>query len=316
MILNTIHRKVNEFIPWTNVYGIARSLIAINTLSTLLFNHSEVLFIRNTPQELMGLSHRLIYRYNFFNLFPSTEIARFAAIFFLILVIIGWMPRITAILHFYITLSFLIMCVFIDGGDQVATVLTLLLVPIAAGDKRHWHFGKSLPMNQSHNFYMKCVAWFAYIAIRLQVAIIYLHAGTGKFVSNEWVNGTAVWYWFNDPMFGANYYVNLVLTPMLKSPVIIFFITWGSMVLEILLFLALTMKTSYRKQILLAGILFHLSIFVIQGLFSFFFSMTAALLLYLYPINEQIRFRLPSLKQKEVDDRETTIFRRRSAVDI
>lgn len=65
-------------------------------------------------------------------------------------------------------------------------------------------------------------------------------------------------------------------------------ITWSVIILEILLSIALFMKESYRKNLFFAGVLFHLSIILIHGLFSFFFSITALLVMYLIPIDYNI----------------------------
>lgn len=39
-----LKEKITGFNPWTNAYGLARSLIGLATLLTLLFNDSSILF--------------------------------------------------------------------------------------------------------------------------------------------------------------------------------------------------------------------------------------------------------------------------------
>jgi hypothetical protein len=51
---------------------------------------------------------------------------------------------------------------------------------------------------------------------------------------------------------------------------------------------------------LVVGLVFHFSILVLHGLFSFFFSIVAALILYLYPLNKPIDFKLNFLILKTI----------------
>ncbi len=60
--------------------------------------------------------------------------------------------------------------------------------------------------------------------------------------------------------------------------------------LEVLLFTGLVMDKRYRKPLLVAGIAFHAGIAIVQGLGSFAIAMCGALILYLYPLTEQIGF--------------------------
>ena len=78
--------------PWTNVYGLARSLIALGTLLTLLFNPASVFF--KTQNQMLSFSDT----FSLFLLFPDfryIEIVKAVCICMLILVVIGWRPRLT-----------------------------------------------------------------------------------------------------------------------------------------------------------------------------------------------------------------------------
>nr|WGD99913.1 hypothetical protein P5644_16585 [Bacillus velezensis] len=112
--------------PWTNVYGLARSLIALGTLLTLLFNPASVFF--KTQNQMLSFSDT----FSLFLLFPDfryIEIVKAVCICMLILVVIGWRPRITGFFHWWISYSFQNSAVTLDGGDQVVAVFTLSLAP-------------------------------------------------------------------------------------------------------------------------------------------------------------------------------------------
>jgi len=55
----------------------------------------------------------------------------------------------------------------------------------------------------------------------------------------EWKNGTAVYYWFGDSVFGLNEVMLKLITPLLKSPIFITFFTWGVIALELMLALSI-----------------------------------------------------------------------------
>ncbi len=59
---------------------------------------------------------------------------------------------------------------------------------------------------------------------------------------------------------------------------------WGTIIFELIVFAGLFMDKRFKKWLLVGGILFHFFTVIIHGLASFFFTMTAALILYLIPI--------------------------------
>jgi antimicrobial peptide system SdpB family protein len=278
--------------PWTNVYGLARSVLACGTMLTLLFNTAKILFPVVSQSQVPNLTESLLYRLNFFFLFRDHgEIGRFLAVFLLLMVVIGYRPRLTAIFHAWISLSFMRYSIFIEGGDQLTGILSTLMLPIALTDSRIWHWQKEIKVSKLfNNDYLKLFLLSLYIFIRLQVSIVYLHAATAKFGVTEWINGTAVYYWFNDPAFGLNYWIGRIIHPLLNIPFFVFTLSWGTMALELMLFMGLFVEPKKRKYLLYAGLFFHVCIFIVHGLFTFFFAMAGALILYLRPISDQYDF--------------------------
>jgi len=181
-------------------------------------------------------------------------------------------------------MSYTSSAVIVDGGDQLAAILTLLLVPITLTDSRHWHWQKPLSSSPTTSNKIKgLVAYSAWIVIRLQIAVVYLHAFVGKLDVQEWINGTVVYYWFTHPVFGVTGWLEPVIHPLVEHPVGVLTLTWGTIALEMILAAGLFMKQSYRPWLLIAGLVFHGLIAFVHGLFTFFFSSAAGLILYLRP---------------------------------
>lgn len=125
--------------PWTNVYGLARTLLAMGTGATLLFSRSTTLF-----RPAWGVPEvpicRGVSRVGLFCVASHhLEIARWIGIIVLLVVASGWRPRFTGPLHCWVSFSLATSAVMVDGGDQVSQVLTLLLLPVTLTDSRTWH---------------------------------------------------------------------------------------------------------------------------------------------------------------------------------
>lgn len=284
--IESIESKLRVFAaknsPYTNVVGLSRSLIALGTLLTLLLNSVDTIFVRKISGSLLmpPLQNDIANKINFFYLLGNNNLVlmKWCAIGVLIVVISGYFQKITSFIHWWISFSFLHSATIIDGGDQIASILTLLLIPICFFDNRKNHWHSKIEKFQLTNIISIC---FIYI-IRLQVAIIYFHAAVGKFENTEWVNGTALYYWLNHSLFGMPSYFSF-FNSFLSNPFFVSGLTYGVLILELLLFLGLFASIRYRKGILFVALCFHFSIILFHGIFSFFFSISAALILYLYP---------------------------------
>lgn len=286
--------RLTNLCPWTNVYGLARSLLAAGTLGTLVFNSPNTLF-----HPALGLSQVPYCQgpssISLFCVLPQAhlELARWLAVAILTLVMSGWRPRWTALPHWWIAFSLQVSATIVDGGDQVTSVLTLLLLPIALTDARKWHWSlpkglNSLPATgreESQRLIANMTLWL----IRLQVAAIYLNAAIGKMGVEQWDNGTSLYYWFNDPTFGTPMWMRPTVVAMVRIPFVVAMLTWGVMVLEFLLALGLILPSRARRYLLWAGIALHTGIMVMMGLVSFGLAMFGALVLYLRPADQPLR---------------------------
>lgn len=278
---------VREYNPWTNVYGLARSMIAISMALTFLFNDWSIFF---RPVAGMGSSPFCSNNsFTIYCLYPESEIflnfAKWFSFIILLLVASGWRPRYTGIVHWWICYSIQNSGITIDGGEQVATVITFLLIPITLIDNRKWHWIQ--PINYKKNIISSIIAKSFFISIRLQVAIIYINAAIGRLKNREWVDGTALYYYLNDPMLGIPSYFKSLLNPILTSSFVVV-PTWGTTVVELLLFGAFFVPKNKWKYFLFTGFILHISIAVLLGLVSFSIIMCAALILYLHPLERNL----------------------------
>jgi len=298
-IIKDLNEKVNLNYH-SQLIGFCRTLLAFATLVTLLFNSQSVLFpLAKQSYASTPYAEFFIGQFSIFNLLSEHYlIAKSISILILMFVIIGWRPKITCIFHWWITMSLFSGSPSVDGGDQLAQILTLLLLPICLTDKRKWHWSLSLS-KQVKSYSLKNLFLYSfYLIIRLQVCFVYFQAATHKLNVTEWVDGTATYYWFNHPYFGLNDSLKWLSEILFYSYLSSTIITWGAIILELLLFMALIAKNKYKNFLFIAGVFFHLAIWFVHGLFSFFLVMVVALMLYLIPIDTQIDFNLLRIKYK------------------
>jgi len=278
--------------PWTNVYGVARSLLAAATLLTLVANPAGQLFHPLVVDDAGILDRHAIDGLSLFLLGREhLVLAKLVAVIVLLLVISGWRPRLTALPHWWVSYSFAASAAVFDGGDVVAATLTLLLLPVAFTDRRRWHWRGVGDGNAPASV----AAQTGLLLLRLQVSIIYLFAAVLKLRSEEWANGTALYYWWSHPKFGAwgplRWLTDFVGPSRLVVPM-----TWGVLVLELCLAFALLAPVRLRSWLLPVAVLFHVGIALLHGLPSFALTMIAALVLYLRPAWRP--FALPELRRR------------------
>lgn len=269
--------------PWTNVYGLARSVIAFATMGTLLANPASVLF-RPIAGETGSLTCSTLSQHA--SLFclagPHLNAARYLAIALLVLVVVGYRPRYTAIFHWWVSFSVWNSVRIVDGGDQTAVVLSTLMLPLALSDPRTWQWEiiTERPPHTLRSLIPRMVGSAAATLIQIQVAIIYLNACISKLRVDEWTDGTAMYYWLSGNYMGLPHYLQWAFQPILNSQAVVL-LTWSVLALEFLLGIALSMRPSWRMALLPVAIVFHFGIAIFMGITSFAVAMLGALLLYL-----------------------------------
>lgn len=195
----------------------------------------------------------------------------------------------TGVLHWWVAASLQWSATLLDGGDQVAMNLTLLLVPVTLLDGRIWHWDPPAGSVATRvGLAKRLVALTAFAAIRVQVMLIYYTAGVAKYSVEEWADGTALYYWLRHPVFGASAAVRPIVESVILSPVLLPLATWGVLVLEGLLAAALFIHPRHRPKLFWFAALFHLGIALLHGILTFAIAMEAALILYLLPVSRTL----------------------------
>jgi antimicrobial peptide system SdpB family protein len=284
-------KKINQLVDhnyWTNWLGLSRTLLAFSLLITLLSNNKITLFYTGIQNENYPKFDGLDF--NLFSWFNNLETGVIVSIIVLLLVIIGVFPRYTCIAHWFVTYSFNITCSSVDGGDQVASIITLLLIPICLFDNRKWHWSTIERLDMG--FAAKTIATLSYFLLSLQIFVIYFFAAIGKFKVEEWKNGTAIYYWLTQPLFGVTNFYKPFIDLLLHSPILTAFSSWSVLILELMIaFSIFTSNLKYKKILFVIGLIFHIFIFIFLGIVSFSIIMSSCLILLLISKNNNYDYR-------------------------
>lgn len=278
---------VDEVSPFSSSLAIARSLLALSSLLTVLLTPSETLFLRSPDNPDGVVCDALAAQWSLFCAAGgATPLTVLLVIAVTVSVLTGYFPAVTAIPHWWVAWSLNISSPIRDGGDQVAAVLSLLLIPLLLLDRRRNHWAADRRWG-SRSWATHGTAWAALVLVWIQAAVLYANAAIAKFAVAEWANGTALWYWIQEPSFRPP-------TPFLRIAEVTqnslagaVIINYGVMALELSAAVLLFVRPGSRRIALPILLMFHLCIGVIFGLWSFFLSMAALLVLYLrVPTNE------------------------------
>ena len=263
--------------------AIARFLLAFGMLLTLFTNDLSVVANHNYTklpdyQAMNKQQARAPFKQvNLFRLMAPDK-AKVVVIIILLIVMTGLLPQVTGVLHFWACFSIHNYFILYNGGDELAYVLSLLLLPICLTDPRinQWkRVGRAAPSQRN------IVAGIALFVIHIQAALVYFDASVSKFVVKEWRDGTAVYYYTSHYRLGAVGWLQRINEWITLSPAV-YLLTWGVLALELVLAGCLFFPWRIRKKLIIPALLFHLLIAINMGLISFFFSIAALIVLYLY----------------------------------
>ncbi|GIG62090.1 hypothetical protein Lfu02_64620 [Longispora fulva] len=274
---------------WSSGVGLARTLIALGTLGTL---------VTTDPRALMSpLADGVIppvcggpAQFGLWCVAPDLAVGRWLSVAVLVLAAGGWRPRWTAVPHWYVAWSVVVNVPLIDGGDQISAVLTLLLLPICLTDPRRWHWSSYDRPAPAAPGTGQVLARVSLLLIQIQMAGLYLQASVAKLGVREWADGTAMYYWSRHPTFGSPPWLRPAMDVLTSSPAGVAALTWGSMALEFALAVAILLGPGPRRALLCCGLVFHCFIALHMGLVSFYAAMAGGLLLALLPVGHHLRW--------------------------
>jgi len=281
--------------PFTWVYGLSRTVLALCMLVILGFSDTTVLFDEMMYQS--RIEEQVLGAYNLFFLFGWEYITytKIAAIVLLLVIASGWRPRYTGVLQWWITSSFFYSASIVEGGDQIATILTFLLIPVTVLDHRTWHWQKE----DHYSPYTKFVGNLMFALVAIQMSVLYLNAATDKiYAIEEWKVGSAFYYYVNDAFFSYPDWMDPLMADLLTNSFFVSSVSWGTIFLELVLCAILFSNAKNKRLLFPFAVAFHFAIVLFLGLVSFFFAMLGGLILYLVPkdaIAPRFRVSLPKV---------------------
>lgn len=280
---------LGSFDPRTRWFGIGRTTIALAQLSILVLTPPAALLQPVAGQGPGPLcdSVRSMTLYCVGGDVLSQDWRRWIMVALLCVVASGWRPRWTAIPHAWICLSIGMSISLPDGGDQVARIVGLLLIPLAVIDNRRWHWSSS-PHSPLSPFAGGVAAAFV-IALRVQVAAIYLNSAIAKFTSDSWVEGSAEYYYVRSLMFGASGWIGDLLLEVTKVPVLVASLTWGAILIEIAIAVLVLGPRRTRRWAVALDLTLHGFIVLTIGLWSFAAIMVGSVLIAASPSATPLR---------------------------
>lgn len=279
--INIIYSTIT-YSPFTEIIAIVRTIIASSTLLTLLFNPINTLFKKVTGIDNPPICDAAT-KYTAFcftdGSYTILIVVKSLIIFALLLIILGYIPQVIGILHFYISYSIQNTMITIDGGEQVTLVITFWLMLISLFDNRinHWH------SSTEKWKYNKAIGWALIITLKLQIAYLYLNSAITKMKNREWLDGSAVYYYLNDNIYGIPKFLYNLFSFILETP-LVGFVTWGTLIIQLLIFASLFAGQKFRKIMFFVAITMHELFVLFIGLISFSLIMSAVLYFYFHSI--------------------------------
>ncbi len=153
--------------------------------------------------------------------------------------------------------------IFETGGNQLASLFLIYLVVA------------HIPMGIEWKPMLKRTAlWLC----RMQVIIVYVVSSIYKFLSPEWMDGSAVYYVFSIQAFS----LPPITDWMISSPVVFKTLTYTSLAYQVL-FPVFVWIPRIKVPFLIVGIFFHLGIAFLMGIMDFGLIMVISYLLFIEP---------------------------------
>lgn len=268
------------FDPRGTEVAVGRTLLALAELSVIVLTPDRALFALTGEQpggaRCSGTRALSLWCVGGGSGEGAFLVRRILAVAVLAVVASGYRPRWTCIPHWYVTFSLGASMTLANGGEGVARIATLLLIPICLGDRRRWQWTAPVPPLDPT---WRGSAYAAHLTLRVQVVLVYGHAALSKLVVPEWRDGTAVHYVVRDAYYGVPDGLGRLLDPALGSYWFIALATWGTILAEVTIAASALAPSKARRVGLGVAVALHAGIIVFMGLFSFGLVMIALLVL-------------------------------------
>ncbi len=272
---------------------VARSVLALSTVMVLAVNGSRVLLHDPLNAGLSPTSCDNLASLGAFCLVPaeSAEQVRCLLILLCVPALLGLVPVVAAPMHAYAAFTVASNTVGIEGGDFLVATTSAVLVLVCATDRRLHGWS---PRGTARPSMRHIPAQVFLLGLRVQVSYVYLEAATVKQVHPIWADGSALWYWMQQPNFGARPEVRDLLGVALAQAPLLHAMTWGVIVAEYALAFAVLAARQRRTRLvtLALAVLMHLVFALVLGLITFFVSMLGVLLVVLWRAGDPLPWKV------------------------
>lgn len=259
----------NTFDPRSCWLAVSRSLLALATFSVLAATSDSVLFPANadtpTGMRCFGVHRASLWCFVEHN---STGIlvVRYVTMLALLIVASGYRPRWTCLPHCYITASLTLALPLPSGAESIAQIATILLVPLCLGDRRQWQWQ---PPRAPISPTWAGAAYAAWLAVRVQITIIYAEAAISKLQEGPWRAGSAMFTVINDPTYHPPSAIRNIAIEFVSYRSLAAVLTWGVLATELTIAVCALGPHLLRRIAFALSILLHVGIIVTLGLFAF-----------------------------------------------
>lgn len=255
--------------------AVGRSLLAVAGFVTIAFTPDWMLFAdtQHVPTGVRCDGIRSLSLWCVTGPGPAgLAAARIVALVVLAVVAIGYRPRWTCVPQWYLTFSLGVAMTLPNGGEQIARIATMLLIPVCLGDDRIWQWTRpAAPMSP----WWRGSSSAALITLRLQLAIVYGEAAVSKLLVPEWRDGTALYAVSYDPDSGLSAPLQQLAAPFLARYPVLATLTWAVIGAELTIAVGVLGPRATRRAALALVVVLHTAIVVALGLFSFGIIMIA-----------------------------------------
>lgn len=202
----------------------------------------------------------------------DVELVRWVSIGLFTLVLAGVRLWVVLLPAAYLAWSFSSYNLMLEGGDQIASNLSILLLPflLTVGGGRP----QARPSAQVRAVAVRVSVWL----IRLQAVLVYGQAAVDKIRRPEWYDGTAMYYWARDASLQQGEPGWSLMQQLTQFQFFTNALTWGVILLEATLAAAILMPRRTRGALFVVAIGFHAGIAVYYGLVTFGLAMTGLLI--------------------------------------
>lgn len=268
-VTNQLVEDARPLVTRARALSLVTFFIYLSLALSLLFTSEDLLLLREGQARAQACE--LSWGINAYCLFEDPGIVRWASLIAFTLVIAGVRLWVLLIPSTYLAWSFANYNLMLEGGDQIASNLAILLLPFLltmGGGAAHTRAPRRVS-----GVVIVVTVWL----IRLQAVLVYGQAAIDKIRRPEWYDGTAMYYWARDASLQQGEPGWSLLQHLTQLQFFTNVLTWGTVLLELVLAAAILMPRRTRAVLFVVALTFHAGIAVYYGLVTFGLAMTGLL---------------------------------------